>query len=118
MLFYLFIYLYRVSVMQWRQQFMQWSNITDKQIAVFTADQKEKVCVFNSIFIRFDDSNATILPCGAPTNLVSCPYHHVLPVSLVVRWREWYCRLDLLHGCQHPQPVTRIQEDDGVPYLA
>jgi DNA excision repair protein ERCC-3 len=32
-----------VSVMQWRQQFMQWSNITDKQIAVFTADQKEKV---------------------------------------------------------------------------
>ena len=34
---------FRVSVMQWRQQFMQWSNITDKQIAVFTADQKEKV---------------------------------------------------------------------------
>ncbi|KAF7795953.1 hypothetical protein EIP86_007122 [Pleurotus ostreatoroseus] len=31
-----------VSVMQWRQQFMQWSNITDRQIAVFTADQKEK----------------------------------------------------------------------------
>ncbi|KAI0635747.1 DNA helicase [Trametes polyzona] len=31
-----------VSVMQWRQQFMQWSNVTDKQIAVFTADQKEK----------------------------------------------------------------------------
>jgi hypothetical protein len=33
----------RVSVMQWRQQFIQWSNITDRQIAVFTADQKEKV---------------------------------------------------------------------------
>lgn len=32
-----------VSVMQWRQQFIQWSNITDRQIAVFTADQKEKV---------------------------------------------------------------------------
>ncbi|KIY64574.1 DNA helicase [Cylindrobasidium torrendii FP15055 ss-10] len=31
-----------VSVMQWRGQFMQWSNITDRQIAVFTADQKEK----------------------------------------------------------------------------
>ena len=29
--------------MQWRQQFIQWSNITDRQIAVFTADQKEKV---------------------------------------------------------------------------
>ncbi|OJT04866.1 hypothetical protein TRAPUB_4438 [Trametes pubescens] len=31
-----------VSVMQWRQQFMQWSNVTDKQIAVFTAESKEK----------------------------------------------------------------------------
>lgn len=29
--------------MQWKQQFMQWSNVTDRQIAVFTADQKEKV---------------------------------------------------------------------------
>lgn len=34
---------FRVSVMQWKQQFMQWSNVTDRQIAVFTADQKEKV---------------------------------------------------------------------------
>ncbi|KZO96578.1 DNA repair helicase rad25 [Calocera viscosa TUFC12733] len=31
-----------VSVMQWKQQFMQWSNITDRQISVFTAEQKEK----------------------------------------------------------------------------
>ncbi|QRW20221.1 DNA excision repair protein ERCC-3 [Rhizoctonia solani] len=31
-----------VSVMQWKREFMQWSNITDKQICVFTADQKEK----------------------------------------------------------------------------
>ena len=32
-----------VSVMQWKQQFMQWSNVTDRQIAIFTADQKERV---------------------------------------------------------------------------
>ncbi|KZV62100.1 DNA helicase [Peniophora sp. CONT] len=31
-----------VSVMQWKQQFMQWSNINEKQIAVFTAESKEK----------------------------------------------------------------------------
>ncbi|KAG8824862.1 transcription factor TFIIH complex ERCC-3 subunit [Serendipita sp. 400] len=31
-----------VSVMQWRQQFMMWSNIASAQISVFTADQKEK----------------------------------------------------------------------------
>lgn len=29
--------------MQWKQQFLQWSNVSDKQIAVFTSDQKEKV---------------------------------------------------------------------------
>lgn len=29
-----------VSVNQWKQQFMQWSNVTDNQIAPFTADDK------------------------------------------------------------------------------
>ncbi|KAI8065782.1 P-loop containing nucleoside triphosphate hydrolase protein [Gongronella butleri] len=31
-----------VSVMQWKQQFLQWSNIKESQIAVFTSDCKEK----------------------------------------------------------------------------
>jgi len=31
-----------VSVMQWRQQFLQWSNIKPESIAVFTADSKER----------------------------------------------------------------------------
>ncbi|EMR10265.1 hypothetical protein PNEG_01530 [Pneumocystis murina B123] len=31
-----------VSVMQWRQQFLQWSNIKNEDIAVFTSDNKEK----------------------------------------------------------------------------
>lgn len=31
-----------VSVMQWRQQFLQWTNVTDRQICVFTAEQKER----------------------------------------------------------------------------
>ena len=31
-----------VSVMQWRQQFLQWSNIKPESIAVFTADNKER----------------------------------------------------------------------------
>ncbi|CDZ98139.1 dna repair helicase rad25 [Phaffia rhodozyma] len=30
-----------VSVMQWRQQFLHFSNIQEKQISVFTADEKE-----------------------------------------------------------------------------
>jgi len=36
--------------MQWKQQFMLWSNVTDRQIAVFTADQKEKV-TFSPCFL-------------------------------------------------------------------
>ena len=39
---------FRVSVAQWKSQFMQWSNVTDRQIAVFTADQKEKVTCHDS----------------------------------------------------------------------
>ena len=31
-----------VSVMQWRQQFLQWSNVQDSQVSVFTADEKQK----------------------------------------------------------------------------
>ena len=31
-----------VSVMQWRQQFLHWSNVQDSQISVFTADEKQK----------------------------------------------------------------------------
>ncbi|KAH9928694.1 DNA helicase [Fomitopsis serialis] len=40
-----------VSVMQWKQQFQQWSNVTDRQIAVFTADQKEKFAGDSGIVI-------------------------------------------------------------------
>ncbi|KAG6333688.1 hypothetical protein ID866_5406 [Astraeus odoratus] len=40
-----------VSVMQWKQQFMQWSNVTDRQIAVFTADQKERFAGDSGIVI-------------------------------------------------------------------
>ena len=28
--------------MQWRQQFLQWSNVQDSQVSVFTADEKQK----------------------------------------------------------------------------
>ncbi|KAL1920170.1 uncharacterized protein VTP21DRAFT_1316 [Calcarisporiella thermophila] len=31
-----------VSVMQWKQQFCQWSSVKENQIAVFTSEQKEK----------------------------------------------------------------------------
>ena len=54
----------RVSVMQWRQQFMQWSNVTDRQIAVFTADQKEKVRVSTVTSGTHDRSFGPTRGCG------------------------------------------------------
>lgn len=40
-----------VSVMQWRQQFLQWSNIQDRQISVFTSEQKEKFAGASGIVV-------------------------------------------------------------------
>ncbi|CAH7684731.1 P-loop containing nucleoside triphosphate hydrolase protein [Phakopsora pachyrhizi] len=40
-----------VSVMQWRQQFLMWSNIQDRQISVFTAEQKEKFAGASGIVV-------------------------------------------------------------------
>lgn len=78
--------------MQWKQQFMMWSNVTDKQVAVFTADQKEKV----------------------PSSHVSSVRHGRRSLSLPVLGRERHCHLNILDGGQHPEPVARGEEDDGV----
>ncbi|KAI9274827.1 P-loop containing nucleoside triphosphate hydrolase protein [Phascolomyces articulosus] len=40
-----------VSVMQWKQQFLQWSSIKENQIAVFTSDCKEKFSGSSGIVI-------------------------------------------------------------------
>jgi len=35
---------------------MQWSNVTDKQVAVFTADQKEKVRSVKRVELQYSRS--------------------------------------------------------------
>ncbi|KAI8969933.1 P-loop containing nucleoside triphosphate hydrolase protein [Mycotypha africana] len=40
-----------VSVMQWKQQFLQWSSIKENQVAVFTSDCKEKFLGASGIVI-------------------------------------------------------------------
>ena len=61
---------------------MKWSNVTDRQIAVFTADQKEKA---HMIIISVDPSSDG---CDA------------------VRWRQWYRRVNILNGGKYAQPVA------------
>ena len=77
-----FSHIRSVSVMQWKQQFMQWSNVTDRQIAVFTADQKEKV--------RFESNRN-------PTK-----YSYVI---LAVCWRKRNRRLHVFNGGQYSQSI-------------
>ncbi len=51
-----------VSVMQWRQQFLQWANVTDRQICVFTAEQKEKVdMIIDLCFAAHADDTAILV---------------------------------------------------------
>lgn len=72
--------------MQWRQQFMQWSNVTDRQIAVFTADQKEKVRTVVSYLRR---------------GVIELTHR----VSHQVRGRKRCRRLHVFDGCEHSQPI-------------
>lgn len=50
-----------VSVMQWKQQFKQWSNVQDSQISIFTADKKEKVSSRESRSQVFGDSESSLI---------------------------------------------------------
>jgi DNA excision repair protein ERCC-3 len=70
--------------MQWKQQFMMWSNVTDRQIAVFTADQKEKV---SSSFYDVDSKRTH-------------------STSATVRGGKRYCHLNILYGREYLQPIA------------
>ena len=95
-----------VSVMQWRQQFLQWSTIKESAISVFTADQKEKV------------------RCGGGLNLwasalqilIAC-YLVLLPLRTVL-WRRRHRRFDVFDGGEPAEAVARLAKDDGLSHLA
>lgn len=64
---------------------MQWSNVTDRQIAVFTADQKERVSLDRDLCLSSESDDKDFC---------------------VVRWREWYRRIDVFHGREYAQQVS------------
>ena len=94
----------RVSVMQWKQQFMQWSNITDRQIAVFTADQKEKVSsmmrlwhFFNSISQFAGDSGIVVSTYSMVANTHNRSHESKKMMEFLTS-REWgFILLDEVH---------------------
>lgn len=81
-----------VSVMQWKQQFLQWSTISEKQISVFTADQKEKVCPPPP---SLDHTDNITVPRGCGN-----------------------CRVNLFDGRESTKTFSRLAKDDGFPDFA
>lgn len=71
--------------MQWRQQFLQWSNIQEKQIAIFTSEQKEKVPFFKATTRQ----NIIINRC-----------------CYLVFWCGWYCHFKLFNGSKSSKEIT------------
>ncbi|KLO05041.1 DNA repair helicase rad25 [Schizopora paradoxa] len=77
-----------VSVMQWKEQFRTWSNVTEKQIAVFTSDQKEKFAGKSGIVI-------STYNMVAPTNTRSLESKKMMEF---LQSREWgFILLDEVH---------------------
>ncbi|KAH7106284.1 DNA repair helicase rad25 [Auriculariales sp. MPI-PUGE-AT-0066] len=77
-----------VSVMQWKQQFLQWSNVTDKQIAVFTADQKE----------RFQSESGIIVSTYSMVANTNNRAHETKKMMEFLTSREWgFILLDEVH---------------------
>lgn len=94
----------RVSVMQWRQQFMMWSNVTSQQISVFTAEHKEKVCYQN----RTDKSQPNPSKFAGESGIVISTYsmiantgnrsHDAKKMMDFLTSREWgFILLDEVH---------------------
>ena len=83
---------------------MQWSNVTEKQVAVFTADQKEKV--------RSTQWGEQYRP--QPQSFWRSRTNLIRP-NFAVRWGERYRHLNILHGSQHDESITRSKENDGLP---
>jgi DNA excision repair protein ERCC-3 len=93
--------------MQWKQQFMQWSNVTDHQIAVFTADQKEKVYISQKLIpgsdLRFlapkfaGDSGIVVSTYSMVANTHNRSHESIKMMEFLTS-REWgFILLDEVH---------------------
>lgn len=91
--------------MQWKQQFMQWSNVTDKQIAVFTADQKQmvgikslsSVCRAHRVF-QFQSESGIIVSTYSMVANTHNRSHETKKMMEFLTSREWgFILLDEVH---------------------
>ncbi|CAG8539606.1 1532_t:CDS:10, partial [Scutellospora calospora] len=113
-----------VSVMQWKQQFMQWSNIKESQISVFTSDQKEKFVGQSGIVIStysmvantrsrsYEASKMMDFITGREWGFILLDEVHVVPANMfrrVVTTIAAHTKLGLT--------ATLVREDDKIQDL-
>lgn len=108
--------------MQWKQQFMQWSNINEKQIAVFTAESKEKfsgesgivVSTYSMIANTHNRAHATQKMMDFLTSrewgFILLDEVHVVPAAMfrrVVTTIKAHAKLGLTGACALVQCIPR-----------
>ncbi|KAL2315294.1 General transcription and DNA repair factor IIH helicase subunit XPB [Schizosaccharomyces pombe] len=113
-----------VSVMQWRQQFLQWSNIKPDHIAVFTADHKERFhseagvvvstysMVANTRNRSYDSQKMMDFLTGREWGFILLDEVHVVPAAMfrrVVTTIAAHTKLGLT--------ATLVREDDKIDDL-
>lgn len=113
-----------VSVLQWKFQFQQWTNIPDDRIAVFTSDQKDKIhpdaCVLITTYTmisysgkRSEQSQQIMDQITAREwGLLLMDEVHVVPAKMfrkVIGSVKAHCRLGLT--------ATLVREDDLISDL-
>ncbi|EPX71300.1 transcription factor TFIIH complex ERCC-3 subunit [Schizosaccharomyces octosporus yFS286] len=113
-----------VSVMQWRQQFLQWSNIKADHIAVFTADHKERFhseagvvvstysMVANTRNRSYDSQKMMDFLTGREWGFILLDEVHVVPAAMfrrVVTTIAAHSKLGLT--------ATLVREDDKIDDL-
>jgi len=84
-----------VSCNQWKRELLRWSNISEKQIGLFTSQDKERHQVSST----------------------SLPLHCKLTMRLVSQRASVYCNFNLHNVSQYRETVARIEADDGISFL-
>ncbi|KAI7833389.1 P-loop containing nucleoside triphosphate hydrolase protein [Kickxella alabastrina] len=113
-----------VSVMQWKQQFMQWSTIKEEQIAVFTSEEKERFkgdaglvistfsMVANERKRSYETQKMMDFLTGQEWGMLLLDEVHVVPANMfrkVVGKIATHCKLGLT--------ATLVREDDKIDDL-
>jgi DNA excision repair protein ERCC-3 len=95
----------RVSVAQWKQQFLQFSNISERQICTFTQSSKEMVgwvlldnAIERSADIQFTGPAGIVISTYSMIGITGKRAHDAEKVMQWIRSREWgFLLLDEVH---------------------